>query len=278
MRAKVPALVGAFVLQLFTLAPAHGAAWTSEKGHGEFILTSSWFQTTTGYDMQGNRQPFGYNGRFRKFDLNPYLELGVGKRTSVIVNAFVPRLEFANDYGRSASFGAGDIETGVRRRLNSSSSRTAISVQGLVSFPAYSANRTPPPGNHQIDFEPRLLVGRGYQLEQQSIFWNVETAFRLRTGAPADQVRLDGTVGANLHRRLMVMGQTFGIVGLRNGEPFRAGTNPNVQPDFDLGKLQVSAVVRVNRSLRVQTAVFQTFLGRNTGYSRGALVSFWYAF
>jgi hypothetical protein len=110
------------------------------------------------------------------------------------------------------------------------------------------------------------------------VFWDAEAALRLRTGAPADQVRLDGTLGANLNRRVMVMGQVFGIVGLRNGTPFRVGTNPNLQSDFDLGKVQASTVFRLVGATRVQTAVFQTFTGRNTGYARGALISLWFGF
>ena len=267
-----------FIFTIFAAFSAFGAAWTSEKGHGQVILTSSWFQTGKGWDQSGRMQPFGYNGKFRKIDFNPYIELGVAKGTSLLINAFVPNLRYSNEYGSSSSFGTGDMEVGMRRRLTPASSKTVVSVQGLVSFPTYDMSRTPPPGNHQIDIEPRILVGRGYQLEGASVFWDAEAAMRLRRGAPADQVRLDGTLGANLNSRVMVMGQVFGIVGLRNGEPFRVGTNPNLQSDFDLGKVQASTVFRLVGRTRLQTAVFQTFTGRNTGYARGALISLWFGF
>lgn len=271
-------IAAAVVLNLFLTGALSASAWTSEKGHGQAILTTSWFETNRGYDMSGKLQRFGFNGRFRKFDVNPYVEFGVSNRTTVLVNAFVPSLRYSNDYGEARSAGLGDVETGVRHRLTSRSARTVVSVQGLIAFPTYSVDRTPPPGNHQIDYEPRVLVGRGYQLETANLFWGAETAMRFRTGAPADQWRMDGTVGAGVHRRLMLMGQVFGIMGLRNGAKFGPGTNPNVQSDFDMFKVQTSAVFRVSSNLRLQTAYFQTIAGRNTGFSRGVVLSFWHNF
>ncbi len=215
---------------------AFAAAWTNGKGHGQIILTTSWFRTTQGYDRNGNLHRFGYGGSFRKFNINPYIEYGVTNRTTLVLNTTAPFLRYQDQFNAFSSSGLGDMEVGVRQRLTSSSSRTVVAVQGTTSFPTYSENRNPTPGNRQVDVEPRLLVGRGYQYESRSLFWNAETAFRLRTGAPADQVRLDGTIGANVNRRLMLMGQSFGIKGLRNGTRLYVGTNPNAQSDFDLYK------------------------------------------
>ncbi len=42
-----------FFLALTLQSLASAAAWTSAKGHGQVILTSSWFQTSKGYDQNG---------------------------------------------------------------------------------------------------------------------------------------------------------------------------------------------------------------------------------
>ncbi len=260
-----------------SLVPQHAvaAAWTSPKGHGQILFSTSYFQATRSFDTSGTLQRFGYGGQFRKIELNPYFEVGVTNRTSLLVNAFVPMLRFRNQFGSFKSAGSGDVEVGVRQRLTPVSKRTAFSVQTMFLFPTYSENRNPAPGNHQWDVEPRLQLGRSHPLEKRSLFWDVEAAFRYRSGAPADQLRFDATVGSDLASRFMLMGQGFAIKGLRNGTPIQLLNNPNLQSDFDLYKAQVSTVFRISRAVRVQTGYFRAFAGRNTGAGQGFVVSLW---
>lgn len=259
------------------LAPvtAEAAAWTSPKGHGQVILTTSYFTTSRSFNGSGKLIPFDYNGQFRKIEFNPYIEYGVTNRTSLLFNAFIPLLRFKNNFGSFESAGTGDFEVGFRHRLTPLSSRNVVSVQTLFLFPTYSANRNPIPGNHQYDIEPRLLVGRSYSLEKRSVFWDVEAGWRYRTGAPADQVRMDGSLGVDLFPRVALLGQVFAIKGLQNGSPISATTNPNVQSDFDLYKAQASAIFRVSRSVRFQVAYFRAVAGRGTGAGQGVLFSMW---
>ena len=253
-------------------------AWTQEQGHGQVILTTSYFDTSEAFDASGKAQHFDFAGAFRQVLVNPYLEYGLTSRTTLVVNAFVPFLTFSNQYGAQSSAGLGDVETGIRRRLNSLESPMPISVQLTVMFPTYPADRNPPPGNHQVDVESRFMLGRGIDLGGHHAFWSTGAAFRFRTGAPADQFRSDATFGVDLTRRFMVMAQYFGITGMRNGQPFELGDNPNAQSDYDLYKGQLSLVTRVRGKSRIQIGWNDTLIGRNTGRGQTYLISFWQDF
>ena len=148
-------------------------AWTQPQGHGQLILTSSFYATSHSFDAEGAVRSFGYGGVFKQFQVNPYLEYGLTSRTTLLVNAFAPYMKFSNQYSSQASAGFGNIETGIRRRLNSSESLTPISAQFTATFPTYSADRQPPPGNHQADIESKLMIGRGVRWLGRSAFWSL---------------------------------------------------------------------------------------------------------
>jgi hypothetical protein len=252
-------------------------AWTPEKGHGQIIFTSSFFQTGSFFGESGGTQQFGHGGKFRQITLNPYLEYGLSRRYSLIVNANAPLLKFSNTYGAQSSAGLGDTEIGIKRRLNSVESSWAVSGQVSVMFPAYSAQRNPAPGNHQEDVETRFLLGHGRSWSGHHVFWDAEVAYRYRQGAPADQFRADLTGGINLSRRWMLMTQLLAIKGLRNGSAFSV-SNPNAQSDFDLYKGQVSVVTNIGRGFRVQVGWNDAFCGRNTGSGHTAILALWKSF
>lgn len=259
---------------------ALASPWTQLTGHGQIIFSASYFQTSRQFDGFGHTVSFGSNGYFRQVQLNPYLEYGITSKTTVVVNTFIPLLGFRNDFGRAVSAGWGDTEIGIRHRLTRLESPWVFSLQGTVLFPAYSEKRDPPPGNHNIDLEARLLLGRSYQFSRvkRTVYWGVETAYRYRNGPPGDEVRLDATVGVDVCRRLALMQQFYGIKGLRNGAPASAITNPNAQSDFDLYKLQSSVVLRLNKRIRLQMGWIDTLAGRNTGRGQTALLGIWLDF
>jgi hypothetical protein len=255
----------------------YAGAWTSDAGHGQVIVTTSFFQTTENFDKSGAAQKFGNNGRFRQFMVESYLEYGLTRRATLIVKAPADFLDYSNDYGAQHSAGFGDLEIACRGRLNSPESSWAVSGQVTAAFPAYSERRNPAPGNHQEDLEGRLLVGHSLNRLHHA-FWDAEAAYRFRSGAPADQVRADLTGGLDLTPRLMLLGQTFLIFGLRNGAPVAAITNPNAQSDFDLYKVQASLVIRLWHGTRLQAGWNDAFAGRNTGQGHAAILAIWKTF
>jgi protein XagA len=265
-----------FIGMLFLLGGTrcHAGAWNQAPGHCQVIFTTSYFQTRKQFDSSGANEPFGYGGQFRQLSFNPYTECGLSRRYGIVLNFNAPLLRYGNQFAASNSAGLGDVEVGIKRRLNALESNWAISAQLTAMFPAYSATRNPAPGNHQEDVEVRFLVGRGSMWAHRRFFWDAESAYRYRSGAPADQFRADFTSGYTPISRIMAMGQIFAITGLRNGSPFSA-TNPNAQSDFDLYKAQASLVILVGHGVRLQPGWNTAFSGRNTGSGQTVFVGLW---
>ena len=264
-------------LYLIVAQSARANAWTQPSGGSQVIFNLTYFQSYHQYDSFGRVIPNPNGAYFRQFLLNPYFEFGLSDRTTLVVNAYIPFLAYHDTFTQQESAGWGDTEIGIRRRITSLKSRLAFSAQGTVLFPAYSPDREPPPGNHNIDVEARVLFGHGTQFssEKRNFFWDLEAAYRHRDGPPADEVRIDATVGIEPFRRILLLEQFFVIKSLQNGSPFTPQTNPNAQSDFDLYKLQSSFVVALNRKTRVQVGWVDVVSGRNTGRGSSLLLSVW---
>jgi protein XagA len=256
--------------------PAFAGAWTQGAGHGEIIVTGSYFETSHIFSSDGEIQPFGYGGKFQQIQINPYFEYGLTSRNTLVVNFWAQHLHYADQYHAFNSIGMGDVEVALRRRLKSPGSPWAVSGQVLILFPAYSATTTPAPGNHQEDFEGRALVGR--PIPWRHAYWDTEAAYRFRTGAPADQFRAEAAAGFDVFERTKLIGQFYAIKSMQNGAPLSPSSNPNAQSDFDLYKSEVSLVFQVHPRTRVQAGWVDAFSGRNTGHGSSALIALWRSF
>jgi hypothetical protein len=269
------ALLGAAIL--LSAKPAQANAWDQKPGHGQIILTSTFLNTSRSFDAYGDSHAFPDGGRFRQETLTAYVDFGISRRLDLVANVPAPFLMYANTYGSQKSAWMGDIEMGLKFRLNSGESPWAVSAQITTQFPAYPESRNPAPGNHQEDIEARFLIGRGAKCVGRHVFWDAEAAYRYRTGAPADQFRGDFTAGMDVTARWMLMAQFFTITSMRNGAPFES-TNPSAQSDFDLYKGQGSVVLKITRKLRVQAGWTYAFAGRNTGRDHTVTLGIWQNF
>ena len=148
-------------------------------------MTTSLFRAWDQYGAKGQRWPFANAGRFQQIQFGGYLELGMSKRWTLVMNAPFSNLQYSDSLDLQESGGLGDLEIGVRRRFNGLSSSWAVSGQFTATVPGYKATLDPALGNHQEDAEGRLLVGRGTSRGERHWFWDGEAAYRYRTGAPA---------------------------------------------------------------------------------------------
>lgn len=277
LRTRASTLVIAAALAVMS-TKARAGAWTQPAGHGQVILTSFLYTTTETFGPGLTIQKFQYGGRFSQLMTSAFVEIGTTRHSSVVFNVPGYFLDYQNAYADTSSAEFGDIEVAWKQRLNRPTSRAAVSAQVSFSAPAYSENDNPAPGNHQHDIEGRFLLGRGGEGRREHWFWDAEAGYRYRTGAPADQVRTDLTMGIEFAHRLMPMIQAFAIKGMRNGQPITANSNPNTQSDFDLYKGQASVVVRVSPKTSLQVGWNDAFAGRNTGNGQTALVGIWRSF
>jgi hypothetical protein len=268
------ALLTCFLSQALTPV-AQAAAWPRPQGTGQVFFNFSGYQAGGTFDAQGHRKNFLYDGGFRKIEFNPYIEYGLSSRVTLVGSFFVNSLKFSDQYNTFQSSGSGDSEVGLRMRLNRAEGGIAWSVQGSVKVPTFDRDRRPAPGNHQTDYEGRILAGRSFLMRY---FWNVEAGYRVRTSYPADQIRLDGTVGATWGRRWMGLAQVFGITSVGRAGTLPALNNPNIAPKFDLYKTQLSVVYRLNQKTRVQVGWTGDVYGRQVGAGNAVLLSLWREF
>ncbi|MEM6539036.1 MAG: hypothetical protein AAF668_15055 [Pseudomonadota bacterium] len=122
-----------------------------------------------------------------------------------------------------------------------------------------------------IDFDVRSLVGIPiFNAERINGFAALESAYRFRTGAAADQVRLDATVGINYDQKLLALLEVQNTLSVRNETPGGA--------DFDIVKIQPSLVWRFSPSLSVRAGGLFEIAGRNLSLGRGAFIALWTEF
>jgi hypothetical protein len=95
----------------------HSSAWDEQPGHGQLILTTTYLETSRSFDAQRNSHVFEYDGSFRQFGVNAYLDVGIRRRLDLVANLPFPFLRYSNEYGKNTSSGAGDFEVGLKYRL-----------------------------------------------------------------------------------------------------------------------------------------------------------------
>jgi hypothetical protein len=265
------------ILLAAAAAPAAAGPWTPERGHGQVIATFAVYSTRESFTQQGDRSEFGFDGKFRKREINPYFELGVTDRLTFIANTFVIRSEFSNAFGAQKNSGLGDSTIGLRYRVTDTNRPVIVAMQGLVKLPTAGSGQ-PNLGNRQVDVDGRLVVGGSLGKSSRPPFWTVEGGYRYRAEGPADELRFEGTLGVYVHARLMLLGQVTATKGLKNNDQVLAGLDPTLSPDYDLTRAQGSIVVSVATRSRIQAGAFVHAAGRNTGAGSGFLVSFWQTF
>ena len=143
MRAIASLLLTILIVSLLGPTSLYAGAWTQDAGHGQIILTTSFFQTSRSFDDHGDSKRFADNASFRQLLFNPFLEYGMSRRNTLVVNANVPFLRYASSQSTARSAGLGDVEIGLKRRLNSPESRWTLSGQMAVMFPGYPDTRYP---------------------------------------------------------------------------------------------------------------------------------------
>lgn len=266
------------VLINWATAAAWAGPWTPRRGHGQVIVNVSFYETHEEFDRDGERDRFDFDGRFSKLEVNPFLELGVTDRLALLVNLFASRQAFDNEFGGLSNAGLGDSELGLRYRLSSPDRPLQIALQGFVKFATAERGGEVSLGNRQFDADLRLVLGGSIGKSARPPFWTVEGGYRWRDDGPADEVRLEGTFGVHISSRVMLMGQLMSTIGMRNADAFDHEGNPTLSPDYDLHRLQGSAIFRVSPRMRLQAAGFVHAFGRNTGAGGGALLAAWVEF
>lgn len=262
--------------------PAFADAWTQKQGQALWILKGTYSDSGKFFNDSHHRGDFGFDGKSRQEQLNLYIEYGLTDRMTFVGNFYASRFGYRNQFSDQSRTGFSDQEAGLRYALDPDADGPWVgALQALVVFPGY--------GDHDDDsgrpvlglgghgLELRYSVGRGYNIGTHSAYVDMGAAVRLRSGDAADEVRAAITSGVALTPSWMAVGEVNVIQGLGNGKG-TSNTQTQDTVDYDLTKLQLSALYTTKSGMQLQLGWQQPVLGRNTGAGGGPLAALWWRY
>jgi protein XagA len=275
MAKLIPKLVSV-IISILLYEHAFAGAWVQEKDHGLSITTIRYYESHEFWDQSRNINDCP---RYRKLELNQWLEYGLTENLTIGLNAFIPYIQ-AEGQGNNA--GLGDLEALGRYRIWKNHA-SVLSTQLLLKIPGPYDDKLPLLGQGQYDLEWRLLYGGGGALNQGKNgewFANIECGFRKRFGPPADEIRLDWIVGWKVpNKKLEINFRQENILGLRNNSSITASDPYRERSaDYDLHKFTLSGIYSIDSNIALQVGVTQDVLGRNIGKGVGPLMALWMKF
>lgn len=254
-------------------SPAAAGAWTRAAGEGQAIITLSHYVATDRFDRSGNRTR---QSRFAKTELRTQIEYGLSDPLTIGIKPTYQYVKSHVNGGEPHNRGLSDAELYLRTRLWRSDN-AVLSIQPLVKLPVEARDgETPSLGHDQTDVELRLLFGYGAGAGPGSWYVNVEAGPRKRFEAPSDEFRIDGALGYRPDERWLLLVESFNTISFRNGST--GGLVQTAAPDYDLHKLQFSAVRRITDALWVQAGAFVDVAGDDVGAGQGAILALWVSF
>ena len=244
------------LLYLSTIAAptlAFAGAWTQAQGNLHLITTASFYH---------------------QYELNPYVEYGLRDDITIGGSVELQHLH-QSTFGvpGNSDWGVGDSEFFVRKRLWNEGGFVA-SLEPMVKLPSMESSALNPRiGNQNYDAGLGGSLGYGFSALGLHHFADIDTQYRHRFGNRNDQLRVSATLGLAMTPRWMLMPQAF--------LTYRAGVNgqsvftQSSSDDYNLTRLQLSAVYDVSDKVRVQFGGFADVDGKNTGMGKGLLVALW---
>lgn len=254
------ALLGSLALLL--PATALAGAWTAKRGEGQVIVSGLYSEAFDAFDEGGN--PYAIP-LFRKVEIGGYAEYGLTDWLTAIMRTDLKSEAAGTPLALDeARFGLSGL--GARARLWEGGS-AVVSAELSGRLPTgHSGGRWE--GDPDAEIDLRLLAGYGFTLGSWSGFVDLQGAYRIRPGAPNDEVRADLTLGLRPRPRLLWMAQSFNTIAAGGGA-FAGATEH---------KAQVSLVYDLTKHLSVQFGGIATVAGRNALSERGVISAVWYRF
>jgi hypothetical protein len=253
------ALMGCLMVEM-----VYAGAWTREKGGWYHQLTGNYYKADEYFDEDGDKEDFASNGEFTDKNMSYYLEYGICDSLTIIGSWPYKWLEYEDDTIINKTDGFSDLEMGLKYRLFSTDSGVC-SVQGLVKIPeAYDEDDAVPLGNSQYDYEFRLLYGLSLFPHIPGYF-NVETGYRFRAEAPADELKYLLEFGVDMTKKIYGRIKLDGTLGMDNADNEKGFSgNPAATYDYDLGKLDVALGWKIIDNWGMEVGYRPEIYGENT--------------
>lgn len=235
-------------------------------GTGQVIIATTFTDARHAFDTTGKFIP---TDRFRKLDLNAYVEIGVTDFLTAVIKPSITRASVASPGDALAADSSGS-QVGARLHL--------ATLRG-IDFAVEASAVLPDVGladNHgfadaeQGGAEIRALAGWAFGVGAWRAFIDAELAYRGHLGAAPDELRGDVTLGVRPRPRLLILAQSFNILTIG---PARVPFAP-----FRQHKIELCAVYDFSLKWSGQLGLIATPAGANAPCEMGAMVAAWRRF
>lgn len=271
MRARYTRRAFLFLSTISLALPAYAGAWLQQPGRGQIILNNYFYHSDHLYNNRGKREA---QPAYHKYEINPYIEYGISPDWTIGANlSFQGARQKQPQSWYLGNYGIGDSELFARTRLWQQGG-FVLSAMPLIKLPSfYTKKNAPKIGSDEIDAAFGLSAGYGFSWAGQPHFVDIGTLYRYRFGAPKDRVDVSATLGYSLNQRWILMPQLF--FTYRIDAPQNASFTQSSADDYNLTKLQLSVVYKLNMQTSFQAGAFTDVAGKNTGIGNGVLLSVW---
>lgn len=253
-------MTGLTILLCLVTGVAHAGAWTQKEGEALLITNFSYYSASEFFDNSGRKQPLT---DYSKYELNPYLEYGLRDDVTVGANIFVDRAS-----QNSSNWGIGDSEFFIRKRLWQKNG-FVFSAEPMIKFPSLANHSSQPQiGSRNYDTGLTFSSGYGFQAWGLDHFVDLDAGYRYRFGTPNNQLKFSAIAGFSLSKKSMVLAQVFNTSRLASSPDPTFTQSP--ADDYNLTKLQISTIYKMDDKLSLQIGAFSDIYGRNTGAGDGA--------
>ena len=237
-------------------------AWTQKK-NGAYVRSAvNYYYANENFDQDGNRDDMAGSGRFQDINANVYCEYGLTDTITFITSLYYKYLGYEDNTIEMKSYGIGDIDLGAKYKFFEGTPGV-FSVQTLIKIPAYDEEDRLPLGNGQTDIEARLLYGRSLWPNVPG-YVNGEIGYRFRLEEPSDEFRYLLEFGLDFSQQWYSRIKLDGILSMENSDSgFQGGSNPQIAPEFDLGKLDLVVGYKVTPVWSIEIGVEPDIYGKN---------------
>jgi hypothetical protein len=253
-----------FLISFLITGAAYAGAWTQSSGKWLFVQNISYYSTSKFFDNSGKKQNLN---NYNKYELNPYIEYGLRDDVTIGANLFLQRASQNN----MSNWGIGDSEFFIRKQLWEKDG-FVFSVEPMIKLPSIeSSSQQPQIGNRNFDTVVTFSGGYSFKAWGLNHFTNLNTGYRHRFGTQNDQFKLEATAGLSLSKKYMLLAQAFNTTRLT--DTIQPAFTQSSSDDYDLTKLQISAIYKMDDKLSFQAGAFSHVAGRNVGSGSGAIIA-----
>lgn len=257
----------ALVACILCSSPALASPWGQQDGAVLVITRVDYFRARLSPLTSQNANE---RRRFERFETNNYVEFGLSGRTTLGAKVVYGSSTLTTDLGPITQSGFSEIEIFSQRSVRQSQN-SIVGIQFTAGVPAsFGSGVRDTLSNDGVDLELSGLFGVTLANAPLKVFAAAESGFRKRTGAAADQLNSQLTIGIEPNDRWLLLADLFSTISTRNE---RAGG-----ADFDIVKIQPALVYRASNRWSFELGVNQEILGRNVATGRTIFVGLWSRF